>query len=516
MDLSQGVRQLQGMHRAGPAPTMLDMEGASGRVNPLSQMDLRMLQNGLLGRSSSLADMSPPSRTVMPPCGMELPQGNTNSQFQLSGNAVLVGTVAALQEESGQLRSQWKSDVSRLERELAQLRSAAAWALPQLGEAQKQPELLLRTDSNLQALVIPSQGGLTPMQQAQQLMLMQGAGAERSLPMMQALNMQETCASVASPAPYTARTATSQVSEAALLGDRENLLNRIAELERQRNSMEAQRDQAFFAGAAAAERQAPVVENRSMPVIPERNSVGAASPLQHHQESAMQLTEALLCQMRASNAAENDSQSGVSMSRESEAFGATLGAPPAAPRHLDALAGSMLGPAAAMAQRPMDLQDGYAAGSAAAATRGPEGAAPSEVAQIYQELERMEMELRKVRDENSRLRDDKEACEAAHARDVTSLEAMLSQMMEENRRVAKALSDAESTLNSAEKRAVNGSPSAVNPIRGLDDKIVQTKKLEGIPLSPCVSIRSEAEPAIEPDIERSSEFDRSRLVLGAR
>jgi hypothetical protein len=43
---------------------------------------------------------------------------------------MLVGTVAALQEESGQMRHEWKSDVARLENELQQLRSAAAMALP--------------------------------------------------------------------------------------------------------------------------------------------------------------------------------------------------------------------------------------------------------------------------------------------------------------------------------------------------------------------------------------------------
>merc|ERR1719223_1238227 len=76
---------------------------------------------------------------------IEMPQGNSG-QFQLSNSAMLVGTVAALQEESGQLRSQWKSDVGRLERELDQLRMAAAYALPHIAEQQKEP--------NLQALVL--------------------------------------------------------------------------------------------------------------------------------------------------------------------------------------------------------------------------------------------------------------------------------------------------------------------------------------------------------------------------
>jgi hypothetical protein len=72
-------------------------------------------------------------------------QGGTG--YQLSKEAMLVGTVAALQEESGQMRSQWKSDVQRLEHELQQLRCAAAMALPHV-QADFEPNLQLMMSTN--------------------------------------------------------------------------------------------------------------------------------------------------------------------------------------------------------------------------------------------------------------------------------------------------------------------------------------------------------------------------------
>lgn len=69
---------------------------------------------------------------------------------QLSQQAMLVGTVAALSEESGQLRMQWKSDVARLESELQELRNAAAWALPRLGQES--------SASSMQPMMAPGSG----------------------------------------------------------------------------------------------------------------------------------------------------------------------------------------------------------------------------------------------------------------------------------------------------------------------------------------------------------------------
>lgn len=63
---------------------------------------------------------------------------------QFSSTAMLFGTVAALQEESSLMRSQYQSDVSRLERELQELRSVAAAALPQL--RQEHPDIQIDTD----------------------------------------------------------------------------------------------------------------------------------------------------------------------------------------------------------------------------------------------------------------------------------------------------------------------------------------------------------------------------------
>jgi len=71
--------------------------------------------------------------------------------YQLSREALLVGTVAALQEESGQMRHEWKTDVARLENELQQLRSAAAMALPHV-----RTENVLPPEANFRLLSNPA------------------------------------------------------------------------------------------------------------------------------------------------------------------------------------------------------------------------------------------------------------------------------------------------------------------------------------------------------------------------
>jgi len=183
MDLSHNLQQLQGFtplagRPSAGIPCVGEEPFASTlnvqRANALSQMNLRAVPgNGFGERSASLRDLAQPMQS-------------SSSAFQLSGPAMLVGTVAALQEESGQLRSQWKADVARLEGELDQLRTAAAWALPHLAEAQRQHEF--RATSANQAL------------------LLQNQAMERSTPMLpsasprastEALHLPENCSAQA-------------------------------------------------------------------------------------------------------------------------------------------------------------------------------------------------------------------------------------------------------------------------------------------------------------------------------
>lgn len=439
MDLSQGIRQLQGMQRAGPVPSILELEGAAARANAVNQMESLLLlqhakmQTDMLGRSSSALELPQAS-------ALQLQQANP--QFPMGGSsAMLMGTVAALQEEGCQLRTQWKSDVTRLERELDQLRTAAAWALPQLAEAQKAPELGLSLSNG------------NSMASLQQALMMQGA-------------LQ------ASTAPQTARTESSQFSEA----DRELLLNRIIELERQKKEMEMQRDQAMICASAnstpsARERQP--MEN-TLTSIPERNPTHTFHD--SHEQSAMQLTEALLAQMRADSTAAQELQE-----------------PPFASLSL----GSAAPPVRSQDSREVN---GYA--TATDSTRDDVVQVMSEeMKQIYQELERMQIELHKIREDNSKLKDEKEACEAAHSRDVSALEAMLDSMMAENKRLKEAI--AGNVLSSTKK------PASDSLDYKFADRIADSKKIE-TPLTPH-SIRSVSEPGIEPDIERSIELDRSKL-----
>lgn len=395
---------------------------------------------------------------------MELPQGNSAMQpcyGQLSNSAMLVGTVAALQEESGQLRSQWKSDVGRLEQELDQLRMAAAYALPHIAEQQKEP--------NFQALVL---GGA-------------GIGCARSLQQTSHFGLPGA--------------ATDRHSPLVQINEREQLFERINELERQRKHMEIQRDQAVLSqmrcGSAASESswtgQEAMMTERSMPT----------SGHQHHLDTSVQLTEALLCQMRcgAGEAAppcrQHSPRSGYGVG-EGLSTGLTS---------LDVLAEQQ--------QRIQDLQNslsGGPTGTAPPATRMAEGAQTGmNPAEVYKELERMEMELQKVREENNKLKDQKAACEEAHARDVSTLEAMLSQIMNENQRLTKALNDAEAQLRGQNKLP----PTALfsTPLKSvgiLDKEVIQMDQS-------VRSVRSVMEPAIEPDIDRCSDSDRRRFTAMA-
>jgi len=108
----------------------------------------------------------------------------------------------------------------------------------------------------------------------------------------------------------------------------------------------------------------------------------------------------------------------------------------------------------------------------------------------------MEAVLLQVREENTKLREEKKAVEDAHRRDVSSLEAMLNQIMEENKRLTEA----------AASRANN---QQVNKL-DFSDRIMSMK--QQVPMTPS-SVRSEVEPAFEPSIDSSEGFDR-RFNLG--
>lgn len=352
------------------------------RAQALSQMNLRTMTScGLAERSPSLRDLAQPMQ-------------QSSSSFQLSGPAMLVGTVAALQEESGQLRSQWKADVARLEGELHQLRDAAAWALPHLAEAQRQHEL--RTSI--------STTGLLPQNPAIEL----SAPVITSVPprtSSAALNMQENVSSQAQ------EQAARQITEALLAQMR----------------------------ATAAEC--------SLAELSTSRQLGANDRIELDGK-APSLTEASLdCSYR------------------SAPFSATMGAAQPGP-HINA----MHPPEAS--RHTLALEE------------------------MQKELERLEAVLQQTLEENAKLREEKRAVEEAHRRDVSSLEAMLNQIMEEN----KVLKATASTTR------------ACGPVGKLDfsDRIMNLK--QQVPMTPS-SVRSEVEPALEPDIERSTgssrgEFDR--------
>jgi hypothetical protein len=118
---------------------------------------------------------------------------------------------------------------------------------------------------------------------------------------------------------------------------------------------------------------------------------------------------------------------------------------------------------------------------------------------MHKELERMEVVLQQVREENTKLREEKRAVEEAHRRDVSSLEAMLNQIMEENKRLTEAVSAFRA--------------GAAHQVRALDfsDRIVSLK--QQVPMTPS-SVRSEVEPAFEPEIDSSQGSSNRRFNIG--
>jgi hypothetical protein len=342
-------------------------------------------------------------------------QQQAPSSFQLSGPAMLVGTVAALQEESGQLRTQWKSDVQRLERELDQLRSAAAWALPHLAEAQRQQEV----KSGIQAVM--ANGSQTERcGNTREAMLLHSTGNDRSMPMFPT-----------GPPFYTPEMMTTQ----------DKYPSGYSQFAEQSGLTEATE--------AIRKHQALIAQMR---VTAAECGAGHESRATfEHERSASQLTEALMQQMCTSNASE---------------------CPPLR---------------AQAQQEHMPPQAAQEAPKRAGTTLNALG-------EMYQELERMEFALQQVREENTKLKEEKAAIEEAHSRDVSALEAMLSQVMAENKRLTKELSMSEEATMEAKKFAA------------FEDKIMSMK--QQVPQTPS-SVVSE-----EPEMEKSSEFNRAKFDIG--
>lgn len=94
-----------------------------------------------------------------------------------------------------------------------------------------------------------------------------------------------------------------------------------------------------------------------------------------------------------------------------------------------------------------------------------EARASAPAQEVFLELERVELALAHEIERNNILQEDKDRCEAAHARDVTSLEAMLQQVMSENARFAKETSRLASDLF-----AVTDSANRVSPVMSENER----------------------------------------------
>jgi len=124
----------------------------------LATMNLDMIQAAQvqqqqqLARHCALACLEG-SPTAAHHCALPM-NGASGRSDQIGSAAMLVGTVAALQEEGLLMRSQYQSDVCRLDRELQELRSAAASALPHL--RQERAEIQLESNFSAPCLLAES------------------------------------------------------------------------------------------------------------------------------------------------------------------------------------------------------------------------------------------------------------------------------------------------------------------------------------------------------------------------
>lgn len=346
-------------------------------------------------------------------------------------SAMLVGTVAALQQESGQLRNQWKCDVSRLESELAQLRSAAAWALPQLAEAQgKEPNLRLMGGSALERSSSLGALGNGQIEKA----MMQGALADR-LSRERGLD--------------------------ALLAHGtggQHLIGQSSQLE------------AAAAMMPQTARGAPLPEQRLEALLRQGGAAGGGGLARE----AAQL-EAMMLQGAASESANRDRMMMMQRNASTGNIRDASGLADAMQRTSDQVAGC----SSAASER------GRAA-STVCTEQASQNAEQTklQMLELYKELENITMTLQEAQAENRKLKEDKDASETAHARDVAALEGMLQQLTADNERLSKSLAKAERDL-----------------------------KGKSHPSTPASIRTASQEPAIEPDVE-SVDFDRIKFKIG--
>lgn len=138
----------------------------------------------------------------------------------------------------------------------------------------------------------------------------------------------------------------------------------------------------------------------------------------------------------------------------------------------------------------------------------PRPAGMGQRSDLYQELEDMDMALKKACEDNIRLTEEKDACKAAHERDVKALESMLKSVMEENKQLKEALATA--IGNTSPKYASRGMPEELeravisNLIHGGISHIPQTPNSQGS--------SSTQTPPFEPEAEDGS-LDLSRASI---
>lgn len=396
--------------------------------------------------------------------------------FQLSQSAMLVGTVAALQEESGQLRNQWKSDVSRLESELSQLRSAAAWALPHLAEAQQQqpaePSIRLMSGAGLEHSFSTGTLNTAQLENARmQGLLVERLSRERGLDAVLSQGLMPE--SVGCGGLFARESAQLEAAMNVNSTSREREVDALLRQQRCASGY-AQTDGGVMHGVAV-ERLSR--EEQQLLTMHRYSSTGNI-------RDAPGLADAVMSQMHS---AANDRRGAASCSSAASCSGAPSergGAPSGLTQA--ALAEQASRQAAVQAMEAQKLQ----------------------MLELYKELEKMTMALQEAQQENSKLKEDKETSETAHARDIHELEGMLQQLSADNDRLNKALTKSEETLT---KFYENG---------GYDPMAV---KRSSFPPGTPSSIRSASvEPASEPSqsehgSERGSaqaEFDRIKFKIG--
>lgn len=439
-----------------------------------------------------------------------------HEQGGISQSAMLVGTVAALQEESGQLRNQWKSDVGRLENELAQLRSAAAWALPQLAEEQNPAGLRLMNGAQGGGMNRMDGGGrMERMERSSSTGNLDAAALERAM-MQGALNERlsrergldallghGTVPDRGGGGGGMLSREAAQLEAAMMQGgfaERASHQQGLEALAHQQG-LEALLRQGTLAQGTLAERCSGGVNGRW--TGSDGGGGGAGLSRQAQLEAAM-MNGAQTCRgprdqrelmmQRNSSTGNMNNVAGLTErmlsanqqphDQHSHHGGSACGSQNTANERQRA-ANSVMAEQQALAEQQAKLHEAQQA--------------KNQTAELYQELEKMSVALTEAQQENKKLKEDKEACENAHSRDVTMLEGMLQQLTADNDQLTKDLAKAEETIR-------------LTPGSGNQHTMAQAKQL-GMPPSTPTSIRSASiEPASEPGVEQA--YDRIRNMMG--